>query len=122
VAYVSNETGRNEVYVQQFPPRGGKWPVSLFGGSQPRWPGDGKEIFFVDPDRNLMVASVTTSPHFRTSTPTRLFNVPMFTTLTRFSLYRYDVTRDRQRFLINTMDLSNSSGQLNVILNWHAGK
>ncbi len=49
VSYVSSETGTNEIYVQPFPPSGGKWQVSSGGGHSPRWRGDGRELFYLTP-------------------------------------------------------------------------
>ena len=58
VAYESSETGRSEVYVQTFPAGGGKWQISTNGGIEPRWSGDGKEIFFDQGNGTVMAASV----------------------------------------------------------------
>ena len=62
LAYASDESGRAEVYVQAFFPgnraKAGKWQISTAGGSQPRWRGDGKELFYVAPDRKLMATEV----------------------------------------------------------------
>lgn len=58
VAYSSNESGTLQVYVRPFPPAAGQWMVSTKGGSQPRWSGTGKELFYVGPDRKLMVVEV----------------------------------------------------------------
>jgi Tol biopolymer transport system component len=57
-AYTSTESGRTEVYVQTFPVSGGKWLVSTGGGSQPRWRRDGKELFYIAPDKQLMSVKV----------------------------------------------------------------
>ena len=121
VAYVSDETGRSEVYVQEFPASGGKWQISTDGGSQPRWSGDGKEIFFADTDQNVMAVSVTTRPAFAVSAPQRLFYGNMFRAI-RSGFYRYDVTRDGQRFLVNTYQSMMTGRNLNVVLNWRSGK
>ena len=64
VAYVSNESGRNEVYVQTFPASGGKWPVSTKGGTSPLWRGDGKELFYDSGDGKLMAVEVKTGGTF----------------------------------------------------------
>jgi eukaryotic-like serine/threonine-protein kinase len=48
LTYTSNESGRPEIYIQSFPPSGGKWRVSTHGGAHPRWRGDGKELFYLD--------------------------------------------------------------------------
>src|SRR4029453_15396759 len=58
VAYTSNESGSFEVYVQSFPPSGGKWQISTNGGSQPQWRHDGKELFFLGLDRKLTAVEV----------------------------------------------------------------
>jgi Tol biopolymer transport system component len=58
VAYQSNESGRNEVYVAPFPGPGGKWQVSTAGGTFPRWRNDGRELYYLAPDNRLMTASV----------------------------------------------------------------
>ena len=54
IAYTSNETGDFEVYVQPFPATGEKWKVSAQGGGQPRWRGDGKEMFYRTGDGRMM--------------------------------------------------------------------
>ena len=58
VAYHSIETGRNEVYVQTFPAGGGKWQISTNGGIEPRWRGDGKELFYDRGDGTVMAAGI----------------------------------------------------------------
>jgi eukaryotic-like serine/threonine-protein kinase len=59
MAYVSNETGNADVYLQPLPPSGERWPVSKGGGWWPKWRGDGRELFFVDGiNRNMMVPEV----------------------------------------------------------------
>jgi Tol biopolymer transport system component len=117
VAYYSAEGGRSEVYVQEFPAGGGRWQISTAGGTHPRWKGDGKELYFTDADQNVLAVSVATSPKFQVvSTPRRLFYANPFRAV-RPGLYRYDVSRDGQRFLVNTYQ-SAAVGQMNVILNW----
>jgi Tol biopolymer transport system component len=59
VAYSSDESGRFQVYVVPFPGPGGKWQISTAGGQFPRWAQDGKEIFFLAPDNNLIAATVS---------------------------------------------------------------
>ena len=72
VAYISDETGRHEIYVEEFPNRGGKSQVSTTGGVQPRWSRDGKELFYVE-DGSLIAVSVTTKPNFSTGARRKLF-------------------------------------------------
>ena len=115
LAYTSNESGRDEVYVRPFPDAGGKWMVSTGGGSQPRWRRDGKELYYIAPDRKLMAVSVKLGETFENGAATSLFQ-------TEVSLpsntNRYDVTSDGQRFLVNQPAQSGKEAPFNVILNW----
>lgn len=117
-AYTSNESGRTEVYVQSFPVSGGKWLISTGGGSQPRWRRDGKELFYLAPDRQLMSVNVSASSTFETSAPTPLFQ-------SRVSSYsapnRYAVSTDGQRFLINGPAGEVSRTPFAVVINWTSG-
>ncbi|MGH9657635.1 MAG: TolB family protein, partial [Bryobacteraceae bacterium] len=75
IAYASDESTRNEVYVRPFPAGTGKWKVSLQGGVAPRWSRDGRELYFVAPDMKLMAAAVKCSTgRFDASTPVELFD------------------------------------------------
>ena len=115
LAYESNETGRYEVYVQPFPQGGAKWQVSTNGGSQPRWHGDGKEIFYVEGD-TLMAVSVTTSPVFSPDAAQ-----PLFEDKTAFGErgQQYDVTPDGQRFVvIETLGDAGAGQAIHVVENW----
>ena len=117
LAYVSDETGRQEVYVQPFPPSGGKWQISSGGADVPTWRGDGKEIFFVSADRKLYAVDVRAGVSFEYGVPHALFDV------------RVDVggptktnvipSRDGQRFLVNQLSDPTAS-PINVVLNWQA--
>src|SRR5713226_6400317 len=60
VAYTSNESGQNEVYVQTFPSPGGKSPISTGGGNRPVWRRDGRELFYIAADGKLMAVEVKT--------------------------------------------------------------
>jgi dipeptidyl aminopeptidase/acylaminoacyl peptidase len=118
VAYQSNESGRAEVYVAPFPGPGGKWQVSTGGGSLPRWRRDGTEIFYLDLDNNLMAAAVNGKG--------KSFNVggvkPLFGThAATGGRYRYDVSADGQRFLINTALQQSTSAPITVVVNWIGG-
>jgi len=114
-AYVSNESGRDEVYVQSFPPAGGKWQVSTGGGAQPHWRRDGREVYYIAPDRKLMAVSVKLGETFENGTA-----IPLFQTQVSFfnNTNRYDVTADGQRFLVNSTVASTKEAPFNVILNW----
>jgi Tol biopolymer transport system component len=63
MAYRSDQSGSNEIYVRPFPdPRGGKWQISNGGGTDPRWKGDGTELFYFSADDHLMAANVRLMP------------------------------------------------------------
>lgn len=114
LAYVSNESGRNEVYVQSFPPSGGKWQLSTTGGAQPHWRADGKELFYMTPDRKLMAVDVNSQQSFGVGAPKLLFQ----TTVARYEApNRYAVSRDGQRFLVNSA-VEEVSHTMTVVLNW----
>jgi Tol biopolymer transport system component len=94
VAYQSNESGHDEVYIQAFPSTGAKWQVSNNEGIQPRWRGDGRELFFIS------------------STTQRLWAAGV-----------YDVTPDGQRFVVVSPPGADAQGTsaINVISDWQAG-
>jgi Tol biopolymer transport system component len=116
-AYTSNESGKNEVYVQSFPPTGGKWQISTTGGAQPHWRRDGKELFYMAPDRKLMAVDVKLGTAFGTSAPKTLFQTQV---VRPEAPNRYVVTGDGQRFLVNSSVEEVSQTPLTVILNWKA--
>src|SRR5204862_49735 len=73
VAYVSDESGRAEVYVQSFPASGGKWQISTGGGDQPQWRRDGGELFYMAPDKKLMAVPIAPGNEFAPGSPVALF-------------------------------------------------
>ena len=118
VAYVSTESGRYEIYVQSFPLGGGKWQVSTGGGAQPHWRRDGKELYFIAPDRKLMAVDVKLGSTFEMGTPKALFQ----TQVSAFgSPNRYDAAADGQRFLVNSSVQEQSRTPIVVTVNWAAG-
>jgi eukaryotic-like serine/threonine-protein kinase len=120
VAYASNETGKWQIYVTSFPEGRGKWQVSTGGGEQPRWRGDGKELFYLSLDRKMMAALVTTGTHFDAGAPVVLFQSTPRQPVMVHDLFVYDVSRDGQRFLINTQVKQADTAPMSVILNWPA--
>jgi eukaryotic-like serine/threonine-protein kinase len=118
VAYSSNESGRWEVYVTSFPDARGKWQVSTSGGEEPRWRGDGKEIYFMAPDSKLMAASVDTASGFESGTPAVLFQTDPQERIATTEMIIYAVSRDGQRFLVNTSYNNGSEHPMSVVLNW----
>lgn len=125
VAYQSNETGRFEIYVRPFEEpsvvRGrstGQWQVSIGGGIQPRWRHDGRELYYIGPDGQMMAAPTDTSgTAFDVGTPVKLFDTKINgggTDVAQGS--QYDVTRDG-RFLINTA-LDSATAPITLVQNW----
>ena len=118
VAYQSNESGRQEVYVQSFPPSGSQWQVSTAGGEEPYWRGDGKEMFYIS-GKTLMAVDVNSDERaFRSEKPTPLFEVRLEVDSRRS---RYQVTGDGQRFLVNVPLESTLSEPITVVTNWVSG-
>ena len=120
VAYASNETGKWEIYVTSFPDARGKWEVSTGGGEQPRWRSDGKELFYLSSDSKLMAVPVTTGNNFDLGTPIALFQTSPRQPISFNNLFVYDVSRDGQRFLINTPVKQAQAAPMSIILNWPA--
>ena len=118
LAYVSDESGRPEVYVAPFPGPGGRWQISTGGGAYPRWRRDGAEIFYLALDRKLMVAGVNSQGSRLDVGAVR----PLFETrCAGGTRYCYDVSADGQRFLIITAPEQTASTPITVVVNWSAG-
>ena len=117
LAYISDESGRYEIYVQPYPGPGGKWQISTEGGTEPMWNPNGRELFYRSGDK-MMVVELTTQPGFAAGTPRMLFEGPYVPTPT--TPPNYDISPDGQRFLM--LKPSESTGvaptQINVVLNW----
>jgi serine/threonine protein kinase/Tol biopolymer transport system component len=116
VAYVSDESRRNEVFVAPFPGPGGKRQVSMAGGSAPRWSHDGKEIFYIGPDRRLMAAEVSVKDGALNVVQVRALSVPRIGR--RFA---YDVSLDSQKFLVPVAPEQSVSAPLTLVQNWTLG-
>jgi len=118
VAYASTESGRWETYVTSFPEAHGKWQISTGGGNQPKWRGDGKELFYLSPEGKVMAAPVTTGTKFDAGTPIVLFQANPRDLVATSEQFTYDVTGDGQRFLINTQMKQTDNLPMSVVLNW----
>ena len=116
LAYTSNESGRNEIYVQPYPGPGGKWLISTDGGTEPVWSRNGRELFYRNGDK-LMAVDIQTQPAFKAGTPRMLFERPGYQVGTRPD---YDVAPDGQRFLMikHTEQQQSALTQIHVVLNW----
>jgi Tol biopolymer transport system component/predicted Ser/Thr protein kinase len=118
VAYVSDETGRAEVYVQSFPASGGKWQISIGGGDQPQWRRDGKELFYLSPERKIMAVQVKSGATFEIGVPAPLFQTGVNPTTSTNARNNYVIAADGQRFLVNNVVPETASKPVTVVLNW----
>ena len=119
IAYVSNELGRDEIYVRPFPQGAGKWQVSTAGGTQPRWRSNGSELFYLADDRKLMAVEVKTeTAAFVSGTPNGLFGTHLGIRDTPGNYYA--VAGDGQRFLLNNVVEEAGSSPVTVLMNWTA--
>jgi serine/threonine-protein kinase len=116
IAYVSNETGRNEIYLRAFPGPGEKLTVTNEGGNEPQWAPSGRELFYRNGDA-MMAVDVATSPTLKAGTPRKLFEKHYELS---FALYaNYSVSPDGQRFLmVKRISEGESPAEIKVALNW----
>ena len=118
LAYVSDESGRKEIYVQPYPGPGGKWQISTEGGAEPLWNRNGQELFYRNGNK-MMAVEMTTKPSFSPGTPKILFE-GQYQILPTISTPNYDVSPDGQRFLMlkPVEQEQTATTQINVVLNW----
>jgi Tol biopolymer transport system component len=118
LAYTSDESGQNQVHVMEFgeppTPASRRWQASVNGGSHPRWSRDGRELFYLSPDRKLMAVTIQRQPMLQSSAPVELFQTPLSTI---YYLYGYDVAPNG-RFLMNVPTADFSRAPIRVITNW----
>ena len=116
IAYQSNESGRNEIYVQEFPEARNKWQVSTEGGVETYWRGDGRELFYRS-GSNVMAVPVQVGASFTVGTPARLIETRFADAIARG---RYRPTPDGQRFLVLTPLTREAEQPAAIVLNWPA--
>ncbi|MFN0124630.1 MAG: TolB family protein, partial [Blastocatellia bacterium] len=117
ITYTSDESGKNEIYVQTFPASGGKWQVSTQGGEQSYWRGDGKELYYLSGDGKMMAVAVNSGSTFAPGLPQALFDLKAARPVPGSS---YTVTNDGQRFLFIRQVEETNRLQYNVVVNWTA--
>ncbi|MGH9656118.1 MAG: hypothetical protein ACRD6B_21960, partial [Bryobacteraceae bacterium] len=115
IAYTSDETGRDEVYVTSYPQAANRWQVSVAGGASPRWSADGKTLYYLSLGRQMMAATVipgaatfqvgAVRPLFETRASLELMAAP------------FAVSNDGKRFLINTLPDPNPV-PLTLLIHW----
>lgn len=121
VAYTSNLTGKPEVYIESYPRGNGKWQISTTGGDSPQWRRDGKEIFYLAPDNNMMSVTINvTAAGVEASRPAILFPTSAPQGAITDDKNNFAVTADGQKFLINTLSNSTNAEPITLVLNWGA--
>jgi serine/threonine-protein kinase len=120
ITYSSDESGRVEIYVRPFPDvNRAQYRVSPDGGSKPLWSHDGREIFFISAERELVAAEVALQPTFRLAGVRRLFDATAFTDTEHGSGARpYDASADGQRFLMIQREGKAGEPRIIVVMNW----
>jgi len=116
IAYQSDESGRNEIYVQSYPEPHGATRISTGGGQYAQWSPDGRDLFYVSPDLDLMAVSVKLgTDSVEPSVPRKLFRLEA----DEIGLGPYEVAPDGQRFLVRASPRE-AAKPLTVIVNWPA--
>ena len=115
-AYSSDETGQYEIYVERFPEGGGKQPLSIGGGMQPRWSADGRELFYLAPDRKLMSVAVSSESTFEADRRQALFQTSVYGPSVVRSRNNYVVVGNGETFIVNSM--VDTQQPFSVVLNW----
>ena len=116
MAYISDQTGRVEVYVRNLDGSPGQWQISTDGGRQPRWRPDGRELVYAAADGYVMAAVFQTGATFRPGAPVRLFQMPERPEESASVLE--DITPDGQRLLLNIPTTTRTSIGFHAIVDW----
>ncbi len=118
LAFSSNETGHDEIYVVPLAGGPGKWQVSSGGGIEPRWSAKGDEISYMSSAGDLMLASLKpTANSIAVGNVTKLFHVGETSAL---NIFRYDVAPDGNRFLVMSIGAPAQAEPLTIVTNWPA--
>ncbi|MBU0984513.1 MAG: serine/threonine-protein kinase, partial [candidate division Zixibacteria bacterium] len=117
ILYISNESGRNEIYVSELDGDGGRWQVSNSGGYSPCWRSDGGEIFFLSGNDVMSVDVAMSDNKFEIGLPKKLFSQSLNFAGT-VSASRYCVSNDGQRFLMNIPVQTQSNDNIIIVQNW----
>jgi serine/threonine-protein kinase len=115
IAYDSTESGRREVWIQPVPPNGSRRQVSSGGGFGPQWREDGRELFYVAADGQMMAVAITPG-----RTPIVGAVTPLFQTLRREGAAGFRVSPDGTRFLISRPPDLSETDPITVIVNWRS--
>jgi len=120
IAYASNESGRYEIYVKPYPTLSGRWQVSTDGGSEPFWRQDGREMYYIDPNRTILAVGVTPGDgSFEVGRPVPLFHAEVTTSTAVRN--RYLPAPDGRRFLLVSIQETRALTPVTVVVNWTKG-
>ena len=114
ITFTSDHSGREEVYVKAYPEGGGIEPISTDGGTQPLWAHSGRELFYRNGEK-VMVVSIQTEPTLKAEAPRQLFTYPEGPAEFFGGPLTYDIAPDDQRFVFIEQEWAT---QINVVLNW----
>lgn len=114
IAYNSDESGTWQVYVAPFPTTGQRWQISSDGGVEPRWRGDGRELFYRTLAGEIVAVDVTPQLPFEAGVPTVLFRANL---ISNPRTDEYAVTADGQRFFLKSI-VQGDRPALTVVINW----
>jgi Tol biopolymer transport system component len=120
VAYVSDETGVPQVYIQTLPPSGSKWQLTSDGGDMPAWRQDGGEIYWVGLDRVLRAAPIVSLSPFAAGPPVELFRLRIPQVAITGNRTYFAATRDGRRFLVNSLVGASDDPGIGMIMGWNA--
>jgi eukaryotic-like serine/threonine-protein kinase len=115
LAYRSDESGKDEIYVRAFPGPGSKWQISTGGGSSPRWSRNGKELFYATPDNKIMTASYTASGDSFHADKPKIWSPGQFTSVFGSAPYSFDPHPDGKRFAVLKAPTSGETPQGNKV-------
>lgn len=121
IAYTSDESRVDEVYVQPYPQTGERWQVSIDGGAQPRWR-NASEIVYLAGDRFVRAVSIDTQQRFRAGPPRPLFDVLVRPSDRATRLFQYAIASDGAKFLFNVADAPAESAPITIVSGWRAGQ
>ena len=118
MAYGSNESNQNEVYVRPFPAvDSARWTISVNGGTEPMWSRSGRELFFRTQSGDMMAVPIAAGSAFQAGTPVKLFNAPYLLSEDRH--HSYDISLNDQQFIM-IRNSQKSAQTLGVVVNWGA--
>ena len=122
IVYTSDESGRSEIYVQQFPDSTGKWIVSRRGGTMPVWSADGRQIYYISSEQKMMSVPVSPGTSFDAGMPVALFDAHVRKySLVLIPVRQYAVTGDGSKFLLNRVVGEAGTRPMTLVQNWSSG-